>query len=156
MGIRAYLKPVRLQLLIQGEKRMDMQLIGRTWDHVGVEQHGEVIKRFYERLFSLYPDYRRLFPESLDRHMKKMVDTLALIARVSDETEIVRPQMMRLGAKHTSYHLKDEDLNRFQTVFVDVLAECCGDQWTAECEKAWNGVFEQHIIPYMHHGLVAH
>jgi hemoglobin-like flavoprotein len=135
---------------------MDMQLIGRTWDHVGSGRHEQVIKSFYDRLFELYPEYRDLFPQSLDHHMKKMVDTLALLARVADETEIVHPQMMRLGAKHTSFHLKDEDLKRFQIVFVKVLSECCGEHWTDDCEKAWNGVFEQHIIPYMHHGLVKH
>jgi hemoglobin-like flavoprotein len=135
---------------------MDMQLIGRTWDHVGKERHEQMIRNFYDRLFELYPEYRQLFPHSLDHHMKKMVDTLALVARVSDETEIVHPQMVRLGTKHVSFRLSDEDLKRFQTVFVKVLSECCAEHWTAECEKTWNGVFEQHIIPYMNHGLMTH
>lgn len=155
MEISAYLKQLNYTY-VQGEIVMDMQLIGKTWDHVGSGRHEEVIQNFYGRLFQLYPEYRQLFPQSLDRHMKKMVDTLALVARVADETEIMHPQMIRLGAKHTSLQLKDEDLKRFQIVFINVLADCCGEQWTEECEKAWNGVFEQHIIPYMHHGLITH
>ncbi len=132
---------------------MNIQLVGQTWDHLG-NRHQEMIEVFYKRFLDTYPEYRQHFPASMDHQMKKMVDTMALVARVSEETEIMHPQMMKMGGRHAQYRINAEDLKNFQRVFVEVLSEFCGDHWTSECVDAWNDVFAQHIIPYMSEGLL--
>lgn len=134
---------------------MNTQLVGQTWDKIS-GQHEEVITKFYQRFFDTYPDYRQHFPESLDRQMTKMVDTIALLARVSDETELAHSQMTKLGHKHIGYRIGEQDLQRFQDVFLQVLSEYCGDEWSDECSQAWEEVFNQHIIPHMMQGMQAH
>lgn len=131
---------------------MNSELIGQTWDKLS-GQHQEIVTTFYNRFFEKYPNYRALFPESLDRQMKKMVDTMALIARVSDETEVAHPHLVKVGSKHSGYKINREDLDKFKRVFLEVVGEYCGDEWNEECEKAWITAFDQHVIPYMMHGL---
>lgn len=131
---------------------MNTELIGKTWDKLA-GKHEEVVTTFYQRFFDEYPDYRRYFPDSLDRQMKKMIDTMALVARVSDETEVVHPHLARVGGKHGGYELSQQDLERFKTVFLNVVGEYCGNDWTGECKQAWDEAFEHHVIPYMMQGL---
>jgi nitric oxide dioxygenase len=131
---------------------MNTELIGKSWDKLA-GRHEEVVSQFYARFFEEYPDYRRFFPENLDRQMKKMVETMALVARVSDETEVAHPHLVKVGHKHTGYQLRAEDLERFKQVFLKVVGEYCGSDWSGECQKAWTEVFDNHIIPYMMQGL---
>jgi molybdate transport system regulatory protein len=131
---------------------MNAELIGQTWDKLA-GRHEEVIRTFYSRLFEQYPDYKPLFSESFERQMGKMLETMAFLARVSDETEITHPKMVKLGERHSQFRLSAEDLQRFKVVFVGVLAQYCGSDWNDECQQAWYEVFEQRVIPYMTEGF---
>ena len=131
---------------------MNSALIGQSWDKLA-GKHNEVVSSFYSRFFDKYPNYKTFFPEPTDRHMKKMVETMALIARVTEETEIIDPHLLRVGNKHRDYHLKKGDFERFKAVFLQVVGEYCGNDWTNECQQAWTEAFDQHVIPYMIRGM---
>ncbi len=131
---------------------MNTEIIGQSWDKLA-GKHQEVVTTFYQRFFQEYPDYKHIFPESLDRQMKKMVETMALVARVSEDTEIAHPHLSKMGEKHTKYQLSKQDLQNFKNVFLQVLGEYCGDDWAGECQQSWTEVFDKHVIPYMMQGL---
>ena len=131
---------------------MNSEMIGQTWDKLS-GKHEELVSTFYSRFFEEYPDYQHFFPPSMDRQMKKMIETMTLVARVSQETEIAHPQLMKLGGKHTQYQLNKEDLERFKNVFLTVLGEYAGSDWTTECQQSWHEAFDQHVVPYMMRGL---
>lgn len=131
---------------------MNTELIGQSWDKLA-GKHEQVVGTFYNRFFEKYPSYKELFPNSMDRQMKKMIETMALIARVADETEIAHPHLVKLGGKHTGYQLREEDLEKFKMVFLEVIGEYCGNDWTGECRAAWIEAFDQHVIPYMMQGF---
>lgn len=132
---------------------MNTELIGQSWDKLA-GKHEEVVTTFYTRFFEEFPNYKSLFPQSMDRQMKKMVETMALIARVTrDNTEVAHPHLMKVGDKHSGYNLGKEDLENFTKVFLQVVGEYCGDDWTDEHQRVWTEVFEKHVIPYMIHGL---
>jgi molybdopterin-binding protein len=135
---------------------MNTELIGQSWDRL-VGKNDLLVQAFCERLFEQYPNYKPLFSESnIIRQMEKIIKTIALVARV-DESEIVHPQLVKLGDKHRQFQLKREDLVNFQRVFVAVLDEhCrehCPDVWSDACGQAWNDSFDKLIIPYMTQGL---
>lgn len=81
--------------------------------------------------------------------MKKMVRTMAMVARLSDDQPIIEPHLTKVGDRHSAYGLSKQDLQNFKDVFIEVLAEKCGGQWTENCRKAWNEAFERVIIPNM-------
>lgn len=131
---------------------MDTELIGQIWDRLS-GKHEALVKTFYDRFFEKFPEYRPLFSETFDRQMGKMVESMAFLARVADETEVVYPHMVKMGDKHRQFHLSKEDLEKFKEVFVEVLGEYCGGEWTSDCQRAWTEVFDQRVIPYMTQGL---
>ena len=134
---------------------MNTEMIGKTWDSLG-DRHMEMVKTFYNRFFDRYPHYRSLFPDSIDRQMKKMVQTMAMVSRLSDADYIIETHMLHVGEKHRDYQLKPEDLEHFKGVFLEVLGEYCGDGWSDQCAQAWNEAFDQVIVPLMMQGLRAH
>ena len=131
---------------------MNAELIGQSWDKL-TGKHEELVSTFYDRFFGEYPDYKSLFPGSMDRQMKKMLETMALLARVTEETEITHPHLERVGGKHTQYQLGKQDLDNFKSVFLQVLGEYCAADWTTECQQSWTEAFDKHVIPYMMRGL---
>jgi len=131
---------------------MNSELVGKTWDKLA-GQHKEVMASFYDRLFERYPEYRPLFSETMDRQLERMVESLALLARVSHETEVAHAKVVRLGEKHSFFRLTVEDLIKFKEVFLEVLAHYGGDEFSEECWQAWNEAFDKQVIPSMTQGL---
>ena len=55
----------------------------------------DFVEAFYQRFFERFPDYRPLFPLELNpRHLEKMVQTMALVANLSDERSSIAPHML--------------------------------------------------------------
>ena len=140
-------------MTIQWRNSMNTELIGQSWDKLA-GKHQEVVSTFYTRFFEVHPHYKSIFPPSMDRQMKKMVETMALIARVTeDNTEVAHPHLVKVGDKHSGYNLEKGDLENFKKVFLQVVGEYCGDDWTDEHQQAWTEAFDKHVIPYMMQGL---
>ncbi|MGC1954590.1 MAG: globin domain-containing protein [Gammaproteobacteria bacterium] len=131
---------------------MNVERIGEVWDSLH-KRHYEVIEHFYQRFFERFPEYKKFFPGSMDAQMKKMVRTISLVARVAESTSVVEPHIERVGDHHRSYGLQREDLQNFKTVFIEVLGEEYGHDWTAEHAQAWHQAFDEVIIPSMMKGL---
>jgi len=114
------------------------------------------VQTLYERLFEQYPNYKSLFPESMNRQMEKIVKTIALVARM-DAPEIVHSRLLKLGYKHRQFNLKREDFLNFKQLFLEVLGEYCNEYcpelWNDGCVQAWHKAFDEQIIPYLTQGL---
>ncbi len=130
---------------------MDTELIGKSWDALGEKQR-EFINTFYHRFLEKYPQYKPLFPSSrdaMDKLMDKVVRTMALVARIAGDTEILHPQLMKLGQKHRRLNLSKEDLENFKEIFLETLSDFCEEK----CMTVWAQAFDEYIIPYMVYGL---
>jgi hemoglobin-like flavoprotein len=132
---------------------MNTELIAETWDSLA-HRHIDVIEVFYDRFFERFPRYREMFPAKMDQQMKKMVRTLAMVARLSDDEPLITPHLTKVGDRHRPYGLQAQDLENFKAVFLEVIAEECGSRWTERCAQAWNDAFDEVIIPLMMKGLV--
>jgi len=132
---------------------MKTELIAETWEALGEGQRAFVVA-FYQRFFERFPDYRPLFPLELDpRHLEKMVQTMALVANLSDDRSSIAPHMHRVGHAHKAYGLTARDFDNFKRTFLELLGERLGRQWSAEAEKAWNAAFDAVLVPLMREGL---
>lgn len=132
---------------------MNTQVATRVWDHI-LQARQPLVQKFYTRLFAEFPHYQTLFSNIDEPYRRRLVGSLGVAACVADETEVVHPHLMRMGKQLSSLNLNESDLINFQTVFVKSLAECCGENWTTDCEKAWNELFEHHLIPNLNQGLM--
>ena len=134
---------------------MNTDLIGESWDKLA-EHQDALVETFYSRFFEQYPKYKSLFPDSMSRHMAKIVRTLTIVARAADP-EVVHPHLIRLGDKHRRFKLTKQDFVNFKQTFLEVLGEYCNkycpESWNEQCVEAWNEAFDDHIIPYVTQGL---
>jgi len=131
---------------------MNTELVARSWDSLG-DRKRAVIESFYDRFFERFPEYRQFFPESMDHQMDRMVHTIAMAARLSDDESTVELHMIHVGARHRYYHLGKADLMNFKAVFVENIGEHCQDLWSESYAKAWEEVFDEVIVPLMMRGL---
>jgi len=128
---------------------MNTQIIAATWDALSPRQT-DFVEAFYQRFFERFPAYRALFPHKLDaKHLEKMVQTMALMANLSDDRSVIAPHMHKVGAAHKAYDLKMRDLANFKAVFLETLGEHLGDRWIPDAEQAWGDAFDQVLIPLM-------
>ena len=130
---------------------MNTELIAETWN--AIEDPMAFVESFYARFFERFPGYRALFPKQLDPgHLEKMVQTMALVARMSEDRGLIAPHVHKLGASHKPYALGPKDLANFKTVFVEMLSLRLGSAWSPAAAKAWDQAFEEVIIPLMREG----
>lgn len=130
---------------------MNTELIAQTW--ATIDDHVAFVEGFYARFFERFPDYRRHFPQPLDaRHLDKMVETMALVACLSEDRSTIAPHMHKLGAAHKPYALTPDDLDNFRAVFIEALGERLGPAWSPAAAQAWSSAFEQVLIPLLGEG----
>jgi hemoglobin-like flavoprotein len=79
---------------------MNTELIAETWDSLS-HRHIDVIEIFYDRFFERFPRYREMFPARMDQQMKKMVRTMAMVARLSEDEPIIAPHMAEVGDRRS-------------------------------------------------------
>lgn len=133
---------------------MNTELIAETWE--SVDDHLAFVEALYQRFFERFPAYRPLFPKKLDpRHLDKMVETLALLARLSEDRSTIAPHVRKLGDSHKPYALKDKDMGNFRAVFLETLEEHAGAAWSPAAETAWREAIDQVLIPMMREGTTA-
>ena len=132
---------------------MKTELIAETWGALGADQQA-FIEAFYARFFERFPDYRPLFPKELNpAHLAKMVQTMALLAHLSEERGVISPHMHRVGFAHRPYDLSAEDLANFKTTFVGLLGERLGAGWSDAAAAAWMQAFDEVLIPLLSEGM---
>jgi hemoglobin-like flavoprotein len=133
---------------------MNTELIADTWEAVG--DHMVFVEAFYQRFFERFPGYRSLFPHKLDpQHLDKMVETMALLARLSEDRSLIAPHVHKLGATHKPYALTQKDLDNFRETFVELLSERVGSSWSPAAAQAWQQAFDEVLIPLMREGAAA-
>lgn len=132
---------------------MNTEIIAETWQALGKRQAG-FVEAFYERFFERFPGYRQLFPRTLrPAHLDKMVQTMALMANLSEDKAIIAPHLRKLGAAHKPYDLKPQDFDNFKAVFIEVLGEHLGERWLPAASQAWSDAFDQVLVPLLRAGM---
>jgi hemoglobin-like flavoprotein len=132
---------------------MNTELIAHTWQALGARQP-QFIEAFYERFFERFPGYRGLFPRELRAaHLEKMVQTVALLADLSEDRSDIAPRLHSLGAAHQPFALEPRDLVNFKDVFIEVLGPRLGSRWTPAAAQAWSDAFDEVLIPLMREGI---
>lgn len=111
-------------------------------------EHGDAIsKRFYERLFSQYPELATLFENvSQPGQQKKLLASMVLLVQNLRQPEVIEDYLISLGARHQQYGVKAADFTKFSENWLAVLAEFSGASWTPQLEQAWHNLFEKMAV----------
>jgi hemoglobin-like flavoprotein len=103
-----------------------------------VADHGlEVADYFYADLFGRNPGYRSLFPASMERQHKLLLDALAQIVAWVDDPEELVPYLQRLGLRHRDFGARAEHYPEVGASLVATLRYFSGPSWDQELEEDW-------------------
>lgn len=117
--------------------KTEIELLEKTFA-VLLPKGDVVAERFYERLFSEYPQLTPFFDGiSIKGQQKKLLASLVLLVQNLHKPEVLNDYLRGLGARHQHYGVVSEQYPLFAENLLSVLEEFCGDVWTTEVEQAW-------------------
>jgi hemoglobin-like flavoprotein len=120
-----------------GLMALDVELLRKSFVFV-VEREPEVASRFYDVLFSRYPEAKPLFNRHDRVRQERMLGEMlvAVIAHLED-TAWLESQLKGLGRRHGSYGVTPPMYGWVATCLLETLASVSGDAWTPELASAW-------------------
>lgn len=101
----------------------------------------QVADCFYNRLFEIEPQARRLFPADLETLKMKLMNTLATIAGSLNRPEMFRSILVQLGQRHAHFGITDDLYSAGRLALLDSLERALGPRFTAEVRDAWHAVY---------------
>ena len=103
------------------------------------EQAAEI---FYNRLFELDPEVRKLFKTDLKEQGKKLMATLGFVVKGLKKLDEIVPDVEALAVRHNDYGVKDEDYTTVGNALLYTLKAGLGDDFTPEVRSAWVSAYK--------------
>lgn len=97
---------------------------------------------FYERLFSLQPALRLLFPDDLEAQKNKLLKMLSTAVRLIDAPQQLTPVLEESGRRHLLYGVRERDYKTVGAALLKTLAQTSGMNFDAETAAAWTRFYE--------------
>jgi methyl-accepting chemotaxis protein len=115
----------------------NVELLRSSFDAIAPSAE-ELTRKFYERLFTRYPEVKPLFEGvDLPEQRRKLVQSLSVIIRSLTRPEALQKYLHDLGARHVEYGAQPEHYPLVAGVLLEVMAEIAGPAWTPDVARAW-------------------
>ena len=116
---------------------LDVSLLRNSFDQI-VSRQPQITPRFYEILFSRYPQVQPLFGRNAQAAQQQMLqEALVAVLDHLEDASWLAQTLGAMGAKHVDYGVQDEMYAWVGDSLLSTLAEVAGDDWTPELAKAW-------------------
>ncbi len=96
---------------------------------------------FYDRLFVLDPDLRRLFQSDMSEQKHHLMTTLAFAVSGLNKPDRILPAVRQLGIRHIGYGVQEHHYQVVGEALLWTLAQGLGEYFTPEVEAAWTAVY---------------
>src|SRR5262245_39275919 len=91
---------------------------------------------FYDRLFTIAPDVRSMFPTDLSEQKKKLIQVLATAVTNLHQVEKVLPVVERLGRKHVTYGVTEKHYEPVGAALLWTLEQGLGPDFSPPVKAA--------------------
>jgi hemoglobin-like flavoprotein len=108
----------------------------------------QLASRFYEELFAVAPNLRRLFPVDLTSLQGHFEAALALVVRNLDEMDVLAESLRDLGAQHVHWGARPEDYVTARNALIAAIRSL-SPAWTSALERDWQTAITAIIIPML-------
>ena len=92
---------------------------------------------FYERLFTIAPDVKPLFPEEMSGQKKKLMQTLGYVVAGLKNLDGIVGAVRELGVRHNAYRVEPAMYSSVGAALLWTLEQGLGDDFTPETSEAW-------------------
>lgn len=107
-----------------------------------LENEQNLTLRFYEILFSRYPQVKRLFGRKSQLEQAKMLqETLVSVVDRLEDGDWVTNTLEAMGHTHVDYEVTEEMYPMVGECLILALKELSGEVWTPETEEAWSKAY---------------
>ena len=96
---------------------------------------------FYDRLFTIAPELRSLFPSDLTEQKKKLIQMLATAVNNLHQVEIILPAVEDLGRRHAGYGVTDKHYEPVGAALLWTLEQGLGADFTSVIKDAWTQTY---------------
>lgn len=96
---------------------------------------------FYDRLFEVTPDLRKLFPQDLAEQKSKLMTMLTTAVTNLHQLYTVLPAVQELGRRHVGYGVKPEHYALVGGALLWTLEKGLGPDFTPEVKAAWTETY---------------
>jgi hemoglobin-like flavoprotein len=101
----------------------------------------EVADYFYADLFGRNPGYRSLFPASMARQHKVLLEALSQIVAWVDDAEKLIPYLRRLGREHHGFGVTSDHFPEVGASLIATLRHFSGPAWDQDLEEDWSAAY---------------
>jgi hemoglobin-like flavoprotein len=96
---------------------------------------------FYDRLFTIAPEVRSLFPADLSEQKKKLMQVLATAVTNLHQVEKVLPAVEELGRRHVAYGVTEKHYEPVGAALLWTLEQGLGSDFTPPVQAAWTETY---------------
>ncbi len=125
---------------------MNTGLLRETFQRARRENGGltHLGMRFYERLFTKYPEVRSLFYTPPEQQYKKLMASVGAIVSAVENPQLLIPYLHAMGIRHLRYKTKNSHYAAVGENLVAVLAEhlSAEGEWNEEIQITWQSALE--------------
>ncbi len=112
------------------------QLVKESWAKI-LPISETAADMFYTRLFDTYPEVKPYFKGDMKEQGKKLMQMITMAVNGLDRFEPLIEPLQRLGHKHLSYEVKDEDYDKVGASLLWTLEQGLKEEFTPEVKEAW-------------------
>jgi hemoglobin-like flavoprotein len=117
---------------------MDQQsinLIRGSWEKLSVEPNK--MMEFYDNLFEIAPDTRKLFPDDVSKQSEKLAYTITFLVSNLERIEEIKESIEDLGRIHNKLNIKPEYYGFVVQALLKTMKDTLQEQYNLETEEAW-------------------
>jgi hemoglobin-like flavoprotein len=98
-------------------------------------------RTFYDRLFEINPEIRKLFTGNMESQGERFMDMIGAAVAGLDDLEALLPVVRQLGARHRKYGVETSHYGAFAEALIWTLKQGHADAFTPEVRTAWVNVY---------------
>lgn len=118
----------------------EVALIQSTWAQV-VPIADTAAQLFYQRLFELDPELRRLFRTDAATQRRKLIGMLTIVVQGLGRMDRLMSTVEELGLRHAGYGVQTRHFDTVGAALLWTLGQGLGPAFTPEVEQAWARVY---------------
>jgi hemoglobin-like flavoprotein len=119
---------------------LNVALLRSSFDLV-VERQPQLTQRFYEILFSRYPQVQPLFGRNGSGQAEMLQRALVAVVEHLEDADWLQQTLGAMGKKHVDYGVTTEMYGFVGASLLATLAEVAKEAWTPELEAAWTAAY---------------
>ncbi len=117
-----------------------IELVRSSWGQLG-PQAGPAADHFYETLFRMDPEVRKLFRGDIAEQGAKLMKMIGVAVAKLDEPDVLVRALQDLADRHANYGVRAAHFQTVGSALISTLEKFLGAGFTPQVRDAWLAVY---------------